>query len=300
VGIGDDAAVLDIDGIDLVVTTDILAAGTHFPPGTSPEQMARKAVVANFSDLAAMGAKPLAILFSIAFPKDLKLSFVRRLLKSMDSVAREYGAFVVGGDLDESGEIVVAGTALGLVRKGRSLTRSGAKVGDLVAVTGTLGKASAGLKILLEKLPRRGFHELVRAQLEPRARVREGGILAENSCVTAAIDLSDGLASDLWQLAKASTVKIIIERESIPADPLVIEFSREYGFDPDNFVLYGGEDFELLFTVKAREWRKIFRAFRKKGMKITPVGRVVRGKGVYIRVEGKTQPLPDRGYEHYK
>jgi thiamine-monophosphate kinase len=300
VGVGDDAAVLKIDGTDLIATTDMLAAQTHFPSGITPEQMARKAVVASLSDLAAMGARPLAVLFSVAFPRDLNMSFVRRMLKAMDSTAREYGAYVIGGDLGESGEIILAGVALGLTRKGKFLRRSGAKAGDLVAVTGTLGRASAGLRILMKKLPQNGFRDLMRAQLEPRARVREGEALAKSGFVTAAIDLSDGLASDLWQLSKESEIKITIERGALPADHLVTKFVEKHGLNPDDFVLFGGEDFELLFTVKPHGWKKVSRSLRRIGTKATPIGHVERGKGVYIEIGGKRFKLPNKGFEHFR
>jgi thiamine-monophosphate kinase len=300
VGIGDDAAVVDLNGISLVTTTDMLAARTHFPLGITPEQIARKAVVASLSDLAAMGAKPFAILFSIAFPRDLNLSFVRRILEALNTTAREYGAYVIGGDLDESHEIVIAGTAFGKAKSRKFLRRSGARAGDLVAVTGTLGRASAGLRILMDGLPRRGFRRLTRAQLEPHARVREGEVLARLGFATAAIDLSDGLASDLWQLSIESKVKITIERESIPVDPLVVKFASKHGFELDDFVLFGGEDFELLFTVKPGGWKKVRSALRRIGTAATPIGHVTRGEGVFIRTEEKTSVLPNRGYQHFR
>lgn len=300
VGVGDDAAVLEVEGVNLVATTDMLVAKTHFPPGTTPEQMARKSVVANLSDLAAMGAKPLAVLFSVALPRNLDLSFVRRMLKTMDSVAGKYGAYVIGGDLDESDGIVIAGVALGIVQKGELLKRSGAEAGDLVAVTGSLGKASAGLRILTEKIPRTDFSPLVRAQLEPRARVREGEVLAKSGAVTSAIDLSDGLASNLWQLAKESGVRITIDRESVPDDRLVTKLAKTRGLGPDDFVLFGGEDYELLFTVKLVGWEKVRRAFKRTGTNATVIGRVERGGGVYVVEKGKRSKLPERGFEHFK
>lgn len=300
VGIGDDAAVLDIDGADLVATTDMLVAETHFPPGTTPEQMARKAVVSNLSDLAAMGAEPLAVLFSVALPRDTEMSYVKRILKAMDSVAAEYGTYLVGGDLDESGGIILSGFALGLVRGGKLLKRSGAKVGDLVAVTGELGGSSAGLKILSDKIPKDDFLDLVRAQLEPRARLKEGLVLSKSGKVNSAIDLSDGLASNLWQLSEESGIKITIERESLPENPLVKNFSKKHGLDPDDFVLYGGEDFELVFTLKPENWEEVRRGLEKVGCNATVIGRVEKGKGVNIEENMKVRELPDRGYEHFR
>lgn len=299
VGIGDDAAVLDVNGTDLVVTTDMFIAGTHFPAGTSPEHMAMKAVAATISDLAAMGSKPLGMLFSVALPRNLDYSFVKRMLKTIDRAARSYGAYVIGGDLDESKDITIAGVALGLTH-GRTLLRSGAKAGDLVAVTGTVGNASAGLEILLKKLPRGGFQKLVIAQLEPRARVREGEALAKSGLVNSAIDLSDGLASNLWQLTRESKVKVTINRGLVPEDPLLKKFCKKYGRTPDDFVLFGGEDFELLFTVKPRGWKSVSKTLQRLGTKAIVIGRVEKGRGVYLKKNGKCSELLDKGYEHFR
>jgi len=300
VGIGDDAAALDIDGRCLVATTDMLMARTHFPPGTTPRQMGHKAVVANLSDLAAMGAEPLALVFSVGLPRRTEVGFVRQLLRGMDATARAYRTHVVGGDLDESEDVTIAGTAFGLADREELLPRSGARPGDLVAVSGELGAAAAGLKILLEGLPRKGYGELVKAQLEPVARVREGRVLAQSGFVTSAIDITDGLASDLWQLARESRVKFAVERERLPEHRFVRRFATEHGFEVDDFVLFGGEDFELLFTVRSDGWRRVRQALERVGTKATSIGRVARGKGVFIREGGKTRALPSRGYEHFR
>jgi len=300
IGIGDDAAAIDIDDTCLVVTTDMLVASIHFPPGTKPEQIGRKAVVVNLSDMAAMGAEPLGLVFSVALPRELNVEFVKKIMKGMESTAREYNTYVVGGDLDESKEITIAGTAFGLANGKRLLKRSGAKEGDIVAVTGELGAASAGLKILLKKMPSKGYKKLVDAQAKPIARVKEGRVLAQRGLVKAATDITDGLASSLWQLANESKVKLMINYEKIPIHPLVRKFSQKYGFDTDDFALFGGEDFELLFTVHSRAWGTVQRALKRIGTKATPIGQVMKGQGVFIKKNGKTKLLEDRGYEHFK
>jgi len=300
VGIGDDAAAINIGDRYLVVTTDMLVAGTHFPPGTTAEQMGRKAVAVNLSDLAAMGAEPLGLVFSVGLPRDLEVGFVRRMLRSMDAAARVYGAYVVGGDLDESGEIIIAGAAFGLANKGQLLTRSGAKPGDIIAVTGSLGAAAAGLKILLERLPARDYGGLVKAQLEPVARVREGMSLAKGGYATAATDITDSLAANLWQVSKMSGVKSIIDRARIPIHPLARKFAESHGLEVDEFALFGGEDFELLFTVRPDGWRKVRLALKRIGTPVSAIGHVAGGRGVYIEREGALEKLPDRGYEHFK
>ena len=301
VGIGDDAAVIDLDRRRcLVVTTDLLVARTHFPPSTTSRQMGHKAVVANLSDLAAMGAKPLALVFSTGLPRGLKRGFVEDLIRSMDAVARKYGAYVVGGDLGEADDIVIAGAAFGLVDRREILTRAGAKPGDLIGITGQLGAASAGLEILMKKIPRAGYERLIKAQLEPIAKVREGMLLARSGQVTSAIDVTDSLAANLWQLARESGVKLIVDRAKVPAHPLVEGFAAYHGRDADDFLLYGGEDFELLFTVRQRGWGKVLRALKRVGTRATQIGFVAEGRGVFIQRDGRTRPLPDRGYEHFK
>lgn len=299
VGIGDDAAAIDIDGRYLVATTDMLVAGTHFPHGVTAKQMGHKAVIVNLSDLAAMGAEPLALIFSVALPRRMDVNFVRRIIESMDLTARKYGTCVVGGDLDESDDITIAGSAFGLASKGQLLTRSGAKPGDVIAVTGMLGAASAGLKILLERLPPKGYEELIEAQLEPIARVREGMLLAKNG-VRAAIDITDGLAANLWQMSRSSKVKMIINLGDVPIPALVKKFAKRHGFDVEEFGLFGGEDFELLFTVQRGKWRRLQAALKQIGATATAIGRVMKGRGVYVQELGILKKLPDRGYEHFK
>ncbi len=300
VGIGDDAAAIDIGNLCLLATTDMLVAETHFPPGTTPEQMGHKAVVVNLSDLAAMGAEPLGMIFSVALPRTQEVSFVERLVKGMDATARKYGTYVVGGDLDESDKIIISGSAFGLAHRRELLRRSGAREGDLVAVTGRFGAASAGLKLLLEKLPAEGYRALAKAQLKPVARVKEGRALARSGSVTAAIDVTDGLAANIWQLARESRAKIIIDRERVPEHPLVKRFAAHHRLSVDDFVLFGGEDFELLFTVRPGGWPNVERSLRRLGTEATVIGHVERGCGVYMMRKNKLRPLPDRGYEHFR
>jgi len=221
-------------------------------------------------------------------------------VKSMNIMAREYGTYVVGGDLEEGDEIIISGAAFGLAHRKKLLRRSGAREGDLVAVTGRLGAASAGLKLLLEKLPAEEYQALIKTQLVPPARLKEGRSLALSGVVTAAIYVTDGLAANLWQLARESKVKIVIDRDCVPEHPLVRKFAAQHGFNVDDFVLFGGEDFELLFTVRPRGWAKVRRALERVDTTVTPIGRVHRGSGVFIQVEKETRPLPDRGYEHFR
>jgi len=261
--------------------------------------MGHKAVVVNLSDVAAMGAEPLALLFSVGLPRKLEVSFVRRIVRSMDAVARRYGTYVVGGDLDETDDITITGVAFGVADCQRLLTRSGARPGNLIAVTGELGSAAAGLKILLEKLPSEGYERLLRAQLEPAARVREGVLLAKSGKVTATIDVTDGLAANLWQISRESGAKLIIDYARLPVHRLTQKLAVHQKINSDDFVLFGGEDLELLFTVRRGGLARVQKALERVGTRVTVIGRVAEGRGVFMKKRGKIQKLPDRGYEHF-
>jgi len=300
IGIGDDAAAVEVNGKCVVATTDMLISKPHFPPSTMPRLMGRKSVAVNLSDLAAMGARPLGLIFSVGLPRSLDVDFVREIVMGMDKAAQEYGTSVVGGDINECEELVISGAAFGICGKKTLMRRSGARPGDLVAVTGSLGAASAGLSILMEGKAGKRYMDIINAQLNPVPRIREGVALAESGAATAAIDITDSLASNLWQIARESRVRIVLEEESLPVHPLVRVYAKEAGLNPMDFVLFGGEDFELLLTLKRTRLEDAQAAIRRYGVPITQIGRVERGSGVFIKKNGKLKRLPDRGYEHFR
>ena len=289
VGIGDDGAVLKPLKEKLVVCSDMLASSRDLPKGVDLFYLGWKAVISNLSDLAGMGARPIALLFSLGFPSELERREAERVLRGIKEASSLYGVPVVGGDFSGCEEVVVSGTGIGAVK--RALLRKGASPGDLLALTGEVGKAAAGLEILRKR--KRGYTELVRSFLQPRARVKEGRALAEGGA-TSAIDLSDGLAQALWRLEEESRVRLVVD--SLPLSPLLKEFCEEEGLSPLDFALYGGEDFELLFTLPPVRWRSVRRMLEGMGCQAHLLGRVERGRGVFL---GK-EKLPDRGYEHYK
>ncbi|MBS3815663.1 MAG: thiamine-phosphate kinase, partial [Hadesarchaea archaeon] len=226
--------------------------------------------------------------------------FIEKLLESMNSQAQEYGTYLVGGDLNESNEVIISGTAFGRTQKDQLLERSGANPGDLIAMTGDLGASTAGVKILLDELPKEKYIELVRKFTEPEARIKVGRVLAESGVATSAIDITDGLAANLWQIARMSKVKLTIDKDKLPINPQVLEFSREYDYDPNEFTLFGGEDFELLFTVKKDSWESVKKSIEDLGVQTTLIGEVSEGSGVYMKTNDEKNELPDRGYEHFR
>lgn len=300
IGVGDDAAAVDIDEGELVATTDMLIENIHFAPNISIEQMGSRAVIVNLSDLAAMGAKPLGLVYSIGAPGDKETNFISKLLRGMNSTARGYDAYLVGGDLNEAEEVIISGTAFGWTPEDELLTRSGARPGDVVGVTGELGAATAATKVMVEGLSFEGREALERAMLEPVARVKEGRILSESGQATSAVDITDGIAANLWQIARMSEVGMTIDYENLPISEAAREFAEEQDVDVDEFALYGGEDFELLFTVDSEAWGEVEKKIRDMSTGVSRIGEVKEGEGVYIEREGEVEKLPDRGYEHFR
>lgn len=299
IGVGDDAASVEIEEGSLVVTTDMLIGGIHFFSDASAEQIGKKAVVVNLSDLAAMGAKPLGLVYSIGAPGDMDVEFIPDILQAMNSTAREYGAYLIGGDLNEAKELIISGTALGTAKEDELLLRSGAKPGDVVAVTGELGASIAATKAVMSGVSLENKESLKRAFFEPVARVEEGRVLSESGKVNSAIDITDGLAANLWQISRMSGVKLIVDEDKFPINKAAREFAEEQAIDMDEIVLFGGEDFELIFTVRSEAWDDLSEKLLDLGTEATKIGVVEEGSGVFIERGEGPEMLSDRGYEHF-
>lgn len=267
----------------LVLTTDMLHASADFPPGATPLQMGWMAAAVNLSDLAAKGARPLYLLMSVGLPK-FDPKFAREVARGIDLCARRYGARVVGGDLDKTGEVTIAGFAVGCAR--RWVSRSGARPGDLVGATGPFGVAESLLLHLKKRKPLPG--PLARKRLlEPVPRVVEGLRLARRA--TAMTDVSDSLALSLHDIARASGVGFRLDPDSLPVDPAVRAAAR-LGAEPLDLLLYGGGDFGLLFTYPPRADSALRRSVR-----FHRLGVAVRRRGVFLGDER----VEERGYSHF-
>ncbi|MDH5733773.1 MAG: thiamine-phosphate kinase, partial [Candidatus Bathyarchaeota archaeon] len=225
---------------------------------------------------------------------------IQQIGKGLNAGAREYNAYVLGGDTNESSDLVISCTAFGIVEKRYLMKRSGAKPDDLVAVTGLFGKTSSGLKILLKGLtaPPEMGKKLVNAVLMPQARLKEGLALAQTHAVTASIDSSDGLAWSLHEISRASNVGFVID--SLPVTREAEEFAKIHGLDPVELSLYGGEEYELVVTVKPELWEKAKKAVEQVGASLTKIGRVTKENTLLLRTREKAIPLEARGWEHFK
>ena len=298
---GDDVSAVDIGRGNLaVLKTDMLVDKTDVPEGMSLWQAARKAVVMNVSDFAAKGVKPIAMLVSLGLPEKLTDEAVEEIGSGLNAGAREHDAYIIGGDTGEASDIVISLSLFGTAKKRDLMLRSGARPGDLVAVTGLFGNTSAGLKILVERLkvPLEIRENLVKSVLLPHARLREGLALCKTNAVTAAIDSSDGLAWSLHEIAGASKVGFLIDK--LPLSSEAGSFASVCNLDPVELALYGGEEYELVVTVKPRLRKKAERAVEEVGGRLLPIGKVTAERTVLLTIDGKRQIIQPRGYEHFK
>ena len=293
-GIGDDCAVLRLPrGHELLVTTDFSLEGIHFRRDWHPaESVGHRCLTRGLSDIAAMGGEPLAAFLSLALPRDLPQTWVRRFTRGLLRLAGEQRVILAGGDTAESlagilADIVVVGS----VPKGQAILRSGARPGDRIFVSGELGGSMAALRQMRSK-KKATMREYPR-HFCPQPRVALGRALREKKLVSAMIDTSDGLSSDLGHICEESGVGAEIDAERIPR-ARVAKPRREVDLE---LALHGGEDYELLFTVAAgkRIPTRIAEA------KLTQIGRITRARGMVVRdASGAARPLLPQGWEHFR
>jgi thiamine-monophosphate kinase len=301
VGIGDDAAVIrPRAGLEWVLTTDAFLENVHFMPRIhAPEVVGYKALARATSDLAAMGARPRYFLLSLALPPSCTGKWFDRFLKGMSRAARSFGLVLAGGDTTRNPKAAINLTVIGEVIPGRTVLRSGAQQGDMICVSGRLGEAELGLRLLQQGLPaRRKWQGLLQKHLHPEPRLALGAWLARNGKATAMIDTSDGLSTDLAHLCEASGVGAKVWAAKIPKVALPSDLQK-LGLDPLHLALDGGEDYELLFTVPRRQARHLPREIR--GVPITIIGEVTRSKRILLMDDaGRMKPLRAQGWDPFR
>lgn len=299
-GIGDDAAALPSSKDKLqVVTTDMLVEDVHFRTSTAkPFEIGWKSLAANISDIAAMGGEPTYAFVSIGFTSHTTLEFADELYAGMKKIADLYSVDIVGGDTVSAPQIIINIALLGEVEQENLILRSGAKADDVILVTGDLGGADAGLAILEYNLAL----EDTKKHLMPIPRVSEGRLLAKSGYVNSMIDISDGLASEVNHICDMSGTGALIFMEKIPLSHNVFEVSQKTGKKPYDFALYGGEDYELLFTCHPDKASDLIEEMSiKLGTPLTIIGRITDAPGSLIMDKnGDIFPLEARGYDHFK
>lgn len=306
VGIGDDAAVLNLGGRGFCVTTDLLVEGVHFDLSyAGPHDLGWKAMAANLSDLAAMGARPRWGLLSLGLPPRPQRRLVESILGGVMEMCRRHDLTLVGGDTVRSPQIVINLCLIGAVETKAPALRSGARPGDAVCVTGPLGSSAAGLA-WLKSGGAAGDEQAawaVAAHLRPEPRVAAGRALAQSERVHAMMDLSDGLASDLARLCAASQVGARVEENLLPLAQGAVGLAASLQADPIQWALTGGEDFELLITCAPGNVELLaeLAADSQKGVSLCRVGEITRGRGVVLaKADGSEEEITLKGFDHFR
>lgn len=304
VGIGDDAAVVEPERNRLqVLSVDALVEGVHFDRAfTPPEAIGHRALAVNLSDLAAMGADPRLALLSLALPVTYPAADFDALIDGLAALAARHRLHVAGGNLTRSpGPLVVDVTVVGSVKRRRALVRGGARPGDELYVSGTIGAAAAGLQMLrasLTSVPS-VVEPCIRRYLYPEPRVRLGSILGRARAAAACMDLSDGLADAVRQIAEASGVGAIVEAADLPLDEETRRWFESHGGDPVRDAAVGGDDYELLVASRPSSRRRLTAAARQGGVRLTRIGVCTADRGALLRRNGATEPMP-LGYTHFR
>ena len=330
VGIGDDAAVVEPERNRVeVLSVDALVEGVHFDRAfVPPDAIGHRALAVNLSDLAAMGAAPRLALLSFALPSDLPLADFDGIVAGLARLAARHRIHVAGGNLTRSpGPLMIDITVVGSVKRRQALTRAGARPGDEIYVSGTIGAAAAGLGMLRESAilrpgdgrsrspiadlaindSRSSVSSVVelctQRYLYPEPRVRLGLLLSRNRAASAAIDLSDGLADGVRRIADAGGVGAVIDADALPIDPGVRAWLEERGLDPVAEAMTAGDDYELLVTVRPRTGRRLAAA-KRSDVPLTRIGTCTEGRAPVLRVRsGSTmteRELPRTGYDHFR
>ncbi len=310
-GVGDDCAILDLNSDTLLLaTSDSQVEGIHFTRQfSSPEQIGRKALSVNLSDIAAMGGEPRYALVSLIMPADLSRTYIDNLYAGIRHEATRYATAIVGGNIASSGKaasLVIDITLLGTIERGRAITRSGAHNGDTLMVTGNLGDSAAGLYTLLHptaRYPRNAQEVLRTVHRTPQPRIRVGRILSQlgPAIITAMLDISDGLSGDLTHLCTRSNVGARVKLAQLPLSSSIRAVANSINYDPFSWALHGGEDYELLFTVSPGHEQQISETVHAAtGISVTRIGTIEPADAgmKIVYPDGREDMLEVRSWNH--
>lgn len=300
-GIGDDCAVLPgRPGMLNLITTDAVVEGRHFyRPFFTPQEIALKAVGTAVSDIAAMGGKPQFIVLSLGLPKKGASTFVKKFYDGMRSACRKWDVSVIGGNLTASKTLWISTTVIGEVARENCKFRSGARPGDAIYVTGPLGSAAMGL--FLHQRRKKIPNTFARAQKTPAPSLTEGAFLGRFRGVTSMIDISDGLVADLSHILTASSVGAVVEWQRIPLHPQLESLARKNGFSIYDLVLSRGEDYELLFTVRANGEKDLLKKAAATNLRLFKIGRVTPSRNSLHVLDRERNRIKTsrKGYDHF-
>lgn len=305
-GIGDDCAVLDPGGERLLlVTTDMLIQDVHFSvKNFSPYDLGVRCIAVNLSDIAAMGSARTFSFLSFGAPPDMETAIAEAFMDGFRECSLRYDSLLLGGDTVSSDRMVVNVCVLGLIERERVLYRGGAKAGDRVYVSGFLGDSAAGLELIKNPQTSLGLRDrdyLSARHRTPEPRIRLGRLLSQSGQVHACIDLSDGIASDAGHVCRESGLGARIQAENIPISNACRKLAQERNLDPLTWSLFGGEDFELLFTASPEIGRNLQAKSRTElDLLVTEVGEMISGQGVRLVRGNQEEDITSKGYNHFR
>ena len=297
---GDDVSAVNLGKKQVaVLKTDMLVGKTDIPEEMTLFQAARKALVMNISDFASKGVQPRAALVALGLPADFTQKNIEEISDGLNAGAQEYGVYIIGGDTSEASDLIISVSLYGTANKSKLMLRSGAKPGDILAITGFFGKSAAGLRLLLGNcLVSKNAKNLVDAVLMPKARLVEGLALGGCDVVSASMDSSDGLAWTLHELGRSSNVGFKLD--NVPVAPEAKRFAELNSLDASELTLYGGEEYELVLTVKPEGLAAAVDAVEAVGGQLLSIGKATQDMRIILRDKTEEHPIEARGWEHFK
>lgn len=296
IGPGDDCAAIDMGDQFLLVTTDMMVTKAHIPKGMAPYDVGWSIIAVNLSDIAAMGGTPLGLVTAIGITRGHPIEFIEQMVDGMNDCARRFNTSIVGGDTKEHDDLVLCGTALGVVSKKGILLRKGAKPGDLIAVTGSLGRAGAGFFSIKKAL---NLKEAEDALKRPWPRVKEGMAMSASGFVTSCMDISDGLSTSIFEMSRNSGMTYEVDYAKVPKAKEVDLAFHDLERQKD-LVLNFGDDYELLFTIKREAENDLAELSKECGCPMTVIGKVTSGEENILIDNGTREKLENLGYEHFR
>jgi len=294
----DDAWCLRVNGRYFTFSSDMLVYSTDVPCSMTLEQVGRKAIISSASDIASKGHEPAYFLVALGLPKEMKESEIRKIAKGIKRGIEEVGGKLVAGDTNESKELVISVSVIGY-GKFPPVRRTLGNEGNIIATVGEFGNSAAGLMAVLNnlKLPRKLSRSLLKAVNEPRALVKEGILLGRKGILAGSTDSSDGLAVSLYNMAKNSkNLGVLIEH--LPASKEAEEFARLFNFNLEDLVLYGGEEYNLVISVK--KGKESLLGDEINDTRVIRIGKVINKRGIWLKKEGKIIKVENKGWEHFK
>lgn len=294
--VGDDAVEVSVQGREVVVSGDMLVSSTDIPPGMTHRQAGSKAVVSVVSDFAAKSAQPLYFVVELGLPREMRGREFIELWAGVLETARRYGGEVVAGDTNQSCEIVIGVVGVGYSES--PISRSGARPGDILAVTGLFGKTYTGLHAAFNSNLEEKWHPLLDAIYNPRPRLREGLEIGKARLATAAIDSSDGLEACLYEISRWSGVGFQVTDP--PIDPVAQEYATRFNIDLVEAVFRGGEEYELVLTVPRSRFKEAEELMKSIGTQLIPIGEATRERSIRVSFDGRNFELRGKGWRHFR